>query len=150
MSIVIPVNPSLPSSQASERSRQIDAFPISLLLSETKLETGLLPLHISTLQVRARSEVYSGLVINLIVNDSRMRKADVPTSKICLLLLLNLLQIYYRFASATIYDTRRLLKIGRAAMKFATEKGHGAMMYDVSRSQKCNFYPFPIISKYQY
>ena len=45
-----------------------------------------------------------GLAFNSIVNDSRLLKAHVPTSKICLLLLLNLLQIYYRFASATIYD----------------------------------------------
>ena len=44
------------------------------------------------------------MVFNSIVNDSRLLKAHVQTSKICLLLLLNLLQIYYRFASATIYD----------------------------------------------
>ena len=44
------------------------------------------------------------MAFNSIVNDSRLLKAHVPTSKICLLLLLNLLQIYYRFASATIYD----------------------------------------------
>ena len=47
---------------------------------------------------------HSGLAFNLIVNDSRLLKAHVPTSKICLLLLLNILQIYYRFTSATIYD----------------------------------------------
>ena len=45
-----------------------------------------------------------GLVFNSIVNDSRLLKAHVQTSKICILLLLNLLQIYYRLASATIYD----------------------------------------------
>ena len=45
-----------------------------------------------------------GLAFNSIVNDSRLLKAHVQTSKICLLLLLNLLQIYYRFASATICD----------------------------------------------
>ena len=43
--------------------------------------------------------------------------------------------------------SRRLLKIGRVVMKFATEKGHGAVIYEVSRCQKCNFYPIPIISK---
>ena len=45
-----------------------------------------------------------GLVFNSIVNDSRLLKAHLQTSKICLLLLMNLLQIYYRFAFATIYD----------------------------------------------
>ena len=44
------------------------------------------------------------LAFNSIANDSRLVKAHVQTSKICLLLLLNLLQIYYRFVSATIYD----------------------------------------------
>ena len=34
-----------------------------------------------------------GLAFNSIVNDSSLLKAHVPTSKICLLLLLNLLQI---------------------------------------------------------
>ena len=44
------------------------------------------------------------MAFNSIVNDSRLLKAHVPTSKICLILLSNLLQIYYRFDSATIYD----------------------------------------------
>ena len=52
----------------------------------------------------ADTNACSGLAFNSIVNDSRLLKARVPISKICLLLLLNLLQIYYRFASATIYD----------------------------------------------
>jgi len=45
---------------------------------------------------------------------------------------------------------RRILIIGRVVMKFATQKRHVAVMYDVSRSQKCNFYPIPITSKYQF
>ena len=47
-------------------------------------------------------------------------------------------------------QSRRILKLGRVVMKFATQKRHGAMMYDVYRSKKCNFYPIPITSKYQY
>ena len=38
---------------------------------------------------------YTGLAFNSIVNDSRLLKAHVQTSKICLLLLLNLLQICF-------------------------------------------------------
>ena len=53
---------------------------------------------------RIEASYFSGLVFNSIVNDSRLLKAHIQTSKICLLLLLDLLQIYYRFASATIYD----------------------------------------------
>ena len=45
-------------------------------------------------------------------------------------------------------NARRLLKIGRVVMKFATEKGHGAVIYEVSRCQKCNSYPIPITSKF--
>ena len=46
----------------------------------------------------------SGLVFNSIVDCSKLLKGHVSTSKFCLLLLLNLLQVYYRSASAMIYD----------------------------------------------
>ena len=42
---------------------------------------------------------------------------------------------YYKRKSSTAYFKNRMV-----VMKFATQKRHGAMMYDVSRSQKCNFY----------
>ena len=47
---------------------------------------------------------HSGLLFSSIVNFRKLLRAHVQTSKICLLLLLNLLQIYLRSASATICD----------------------------------------------
>ena len=71
-----------------------------------------------------------GLVFNSIVNDSRLLKAHVPTSKICLLLLLNLLQIYYRFASATIYDRAecrsRIIQFSATKFMIHISKGTGS------------------------
>ena len=46
----------------------------------------------------------SKLVSNSMVDCSKLLKGHFSTSKICLLLLLNLPQICYRFTSATIYD----------------------------------------------
>ena len=56
-------------------------------------------------QGRRRSALWNtrtGLAFNSIVNDSQLLKEHALTFKICLLLLLSLPQIYYRFASATI------------------------------------------------
>ena len=56
------------------------------------------PLRLRVVQrVGTEKKFNSGLAFNSIVNDSRLLKANVPTSKICLLLLLNLLQIYSVF-----------------------------------------------------
>ena len=45
-------------------------------------------------------------------------------------------------------NARRVLKIGRVVMKWATKNRHGAMICDVSQSQKCNFHWNCITSKF--
>ena len=60
--------------------------------------------YINASLVKVRSLSPTGLAFNSIADNSRLLKGHVPTSKICLLLLLNLLQICDRSASATIYD----------------------------------------------
>ena len=56
------------------------------------------------MQLTIGQKSYTGLAFSSVVDHSKLLKPHVQTSKICLLLLLNLLQICYKFTSATIYD----------------------------------------------